>query len=955
MRDMCKKYKEFYDKYTKEYGEKTVVLMQIGSFYQMLMVKNDTAEDFGNLDGVARLMNNIKITKSNKSIEKVDTSNPNMAGFPKIAVNKYIDPVIEAGYTVVLIDQDDIQKSKREVSMIYSPSMPPMEYESTGDVGGLISVRISAYKSKYSGRAGLIEWSCVYVNIRTNVLEVYSGFGGSLNEALDGIYRVICRYIFCEIVIRCECELSSRDSLIAYLDLEDKAVHVVNEQTKYTDEFMNEYLRKLYSGSVSFGIVEPIEYFGLEQHNVTAMIDAFEFISRHDKSYLENIAVPSKIDEADHLMLEMNTVGQLNIFPSELSKKQRYDSLMGVIDKSSTVIGKRALRALLSKPYINAVDMERTYDISDAIGELDDTLRKEIRNKLLETIDFCKMHRKMSLGMITPSEFYDLHFTYCTISELKECLEKGDSGEPLKDLVQTVNWEKMAEYTKDYSETYNLETMKGYSFGESGHLFKRGKVSDLDLIHEQVIRAESEIQKLRERYEKAVNGNGDWVKLVYSDTDGYYFTCTKSRSSALVKDTTLTLKGIANSYKITSEELKRLSCELDNVKNLFKTRCEAHFKEGMQALYKKNNDIFGQLLEFIEIVDIGLLNVMCKKKYRYCRPVIMECGGEDESYFAARGLRHPIIERVNDSTQYVGNDVTLDRENNGMILYAFNACGKSSLLRSIGLCVVMAQCGLYVPCDSLELRPFRRILTQVDMYDNLWKSHSSFMAEMAGLNKIMKLADSNTLVLSDELTKGTEVKSATSLFCSAVMMLVRKGAKFVFTTHLHDVNKCEQIVQCKRIRICHLSVLIDGDRIVFERKIKPGPTNEMYGIEVAKAMGLGDEFINAAYNIREKLFGKTQVMRERKSRYNTKKILDACEVCGYCPKLSTDLPLDTHHINEQNTADEDNYIGTFHKNSKHNLVCLCKSCHQSVHEGRLMIKGYIATSEGVKLDYYRVQ
>lgn len=946
MKDMCKKYKEFYDEYTKEYGEKTVVLMQIGSFYQMLMVKNDTPDDFGNIDEVARLMNNIKITKSNKSIEKVDTSNPNMAGFPKIAVNKYIDPLIEAGYTVVLIDQDDVVKSKREVSMIYSPSMPPMEFESARDTGGLISINMEKFKNR---RGELIEWGIVYVNIRTNVTEMYSGFGGNLNEALDGIYRVMCRYQFSEVILSLTREESEED-VTSYLDLEDKAVHFVNEKKNVSNEYKNEYLRRVYN-NISFGIMEPIEYFGLEQHEVgtSAMTLAFEFISRHDKSYLENIAVPSVVDEADYLMLEMNTVGQLNIFPNELSKKQRYDSLIGVIDKTSTVIGKRALRALLSKPYIHAEDIKRAYDISDAIGELEECERKVIRNKLTETLDFCKMHRKMSLGRLTPSDFYDLHCTYLTISELKECVSKDDISVPLKNLYNTVNWIKLEEYIKSYTKIYDLEKMKGES-----QIFKRGEIGDLDKIYDDVVAAEARVEELRGQLEKAVNGSGEWVKLVYSDTEGYYFTCTKSRSSALVKDSTWTLKGVANSYKITSEELRRLSCELDNVKGLFNRRCEAHFKETQYSFYTTYNDVFGELLKFIERVDIGLSNVMCKKKYRYCRPDIVGAtidNSDEASYLKACGLRHPVIERVNDKTQYVGNDVKLDEDNNGMILYAFNACGKSSLLRSIGLCVVMAQCGLYVPCDSLELKPFRRILTQVDMYDNLWKSHSSFMAEMAGLNKIMKLADSATLVLSDELTKGTEVKSATSLFSAAVTFLVKRGAKFIFTTHLHDVTKCKHVIENERIRICHLSVIIDGDRIVFERKIKPGPTNEMYGIEVAKAMGLGNEFINAAYTIRESLFGKTETMNKRKSRYNSKKVLNECEVCGYSPKLSTDLPLDTHHINEQNMADKENYIGAFHKNAVHNLVCLCKSCHQGVHEGKLTIRGYIKTTDGVQLDY----
>jgi DNA mismatch repair ATPase MutS len=217
---------------------------------------------------------------------------------------------------------------------------------------------------------------------------------------------------------------------------------------------------------------------------------------------------------------------------------------------------------------------------------------------------------------------------------------------------------------------------------------------------------------------------------------------------------------------------------------------------------------------------------------------------------------------------------------------------------------------------------------------------------MSGLRQILNTSDQNTLVLSDELTKGTEVVSATSIFASTVLSLSKRGTKFLFTTHLTEVAKLPEISSCPLIAICHLSVKIHENHIVFERKLLPGPCDELYGLEVARATGIDLEVLELAFKIRNKLTmaGSTQLEKGdrssklKKSRYNAKKILDACEVCGHKPK-GRELHLDTHHIHFQNTADSRGFIGHFHKNALGNLVTLCKRCHDDLHQDKIRVHG----------------
>lgn len=974
---LSEEYFKFENEYKQQYGEKVAVVMAIGSFYDILeyntrgLHTENTNDKLSNLEHIASLLN-ITIGGKNKGGEL-----PYFVGFPKISIAKYMPLLIDDGYSVVIVDETKTSNKgkdciKRKVTGVYSSSMYPMHITDNPRENSLMSIIVEIYDT------GVL-YSICNLNTITNEFHVYEKSTvlqkSGIQSMLDDVMRIMVRYPVTEmmfLVVHSTCNDERIDSdkeyICDYLDLYDKTLHIENvtrtteSYKRYQDiDFQQSFLRKAYK-HIDFGVLDPVTYMDLERHplSIVNCIRVLEFVSRHDNKYLDNICLPKYLDEYNHLVLEMNTVQQLNILPFKNS--HRYGSLFGVINKTSTAIGRRGLKSLLCKPFRNKEDIEKRLKMTE---ELELILQRENTvckvEKLLEKIcDFERLHRKMSLQLLHPYEFYNLHNSYKTIIELSEDLR--GSSLCLEEEVLT----KLNAYILSYLSVFDIEAMQKYSLNETASsvssFFHAGVIKELDVVQSRILKIEEEVEKQRKYYEDKIHGGscngGDWIKTTYSDQDGYFFSCTKIRTKLLQdqldknEKEDIIVKSNTSSCKITNSKIKKLSLDLVNQRELFLKKIKLNYLERIKDMVRDNGCIFDHLKQFVEKIDITKSNIKCKDAYNYCKPKLVD-HIDGESNVSVTEMRHPIIERVNQRTAYVPNDISLTKENKGVVLFALNSCGKSSLLRSLGLCVVMAQCGLYVPCKTFEIAPFNSVVTQVDLNDNLWKAQSSFVSEMIGLKNIMKLADERCLVLSDELTKGTEVVSATSIFASSVLTLVKKKSKFVFTTHLQDVAKLEEINDCKEVSICHLSVDVEADgTIVFERKLKPGPCSELYGLEVAKAVGLERELIDLSFIIRNKLVNQKTIGNTtiKKSRYNSKKVLEQCEICEYSPQKKTDMPLDTHHINFQCDADDKGFNGFFHKNSQFNLVSLCKLCHIKVHNKEITIVGYIDTTKGKRLE-----
>jgi DNA mismatch repair protein MutS len=332
------------------------------------------------------------------------------------------------------------------------------------------------------------------------------------------------------------------------------------------------------------------------------------------------------------------------------------------------------------------------------------------------------------------------------------------------------------------------------------------------------------------------------------------------------------------------------------------------------------------IAKFIAKLDMVVAKAYIAREYKYCKPEISI--SNEKSFIDCQGLRHVLVEHLNLKELYVENDVILDEKKQGFLLYGTNSAGKTTLIRALGISVIMAQAGLFVPCSKFLFKPYTAIYSRILNNDNLFAGLSSFAVEMSEIRMIIKNCDENTLILGDEICSGTESHSATSIFTATLLEIYERKSNFIFATHLHEIGKWEEITNMKRLSLKHLSVKFDRElnKLVYNRELQNSIGSTSYGIEVAKSLHLENSFIEKAYEIRSRHFPETALgdLNLKTSRYNVQKIRGKCEICN-------DESQEVHHKLEQHKADVNGYIGSIHKNNVRNLMNLCVRCHDNIH------------------------
>ncbi len=351
-----------------------------------------------------------------------------------------------------------------------------------------------------------------------------------------------------------------------------------------------------------------------------------------------------------------------------------------------------------------------------------------------------------------------------------------------------------------------------------------------------------------------------------------------------------------------------------------------------------------KISNFVTLIDMIFAKASIAKKYCYCKPTIVNA---DKSFVQAKGLRHCLIEHIQTNELYVSNDITLGNGvTDGILLYGTNAVGKTSLIRALGISVIMAQSGLYVPCTDFSYSPYKYLFTRIIGNDNLFKGLSTFAVEMSELRTILRLADKNSLVLGDELCSGTENISAVSIFVAGIQKMHQLQSSFIFATHLHEIVNYDEISGLPSVKLKHMTVVYDKERdmLIYDRKLKDGPGNSLYGLEVCKSLSLPEDFLAAAYSIRAKYNPESgSILDLKQSHFNAQKIVSMCEMC------KKNMGTDVHHLQHQNEANKDGIImnddSTFHKNKLANLMTLCQKCHDELHKTDIQHKR-VKTTKG---------
>ena len=322
---------------------------------------------------------------------------------------------------------------------------------------------------------------------------------------------------------------------------------------------------------------------------------------------------------------------------------------------------------------------------------------------------------------------------------------------------------------------------------------------------------------------------------------------------------------------------------------------------------------------------------------------------KSKSYVEFTDLRHPIVEQlIKNKYEYIPHSLTIGKGTNGIMLYGLNSAGKSVLMKAIGISIIMAQCGFYVPAKKFKFYPYNALYTRITGTDNIFKGLSSYMLEMTELNSIIKRADNRTLIIGDEICRGTEQISGNIIVASTIIKLLNQQSNFIFATHLHDIMNLEQIKIRNDLKAYHLSVSYKDGQLFYDRQLKEGVGDRIYGITIAEYVINDKEFKDIMINFKKDILDNKITY----SKYNQKLIMDKCAVCGF--KGSDKNKLITHHINfqkdcENGVVKDKPYIN---KNDEINLVCICEECHEKVHHGNLVIEGKTYTSDGYKLNYH---
>jgi DNA mismatch repair protein MutS len=966
---MINEYIEYQQKYEKLYGDNTIVLYQNGSFFEIFGIDNDI-EKIGCPKEISETLN-IILTRKNKIIKENTRKNPLMCGFQKDSIDKYLQILLNKNYTVVLVEQvTNPPNPKREVTKIFSPGTYMEESLVQIDSNFLVTIFIENLKDDKLA-IGLSS-----VELTTGKCVVYETYSTNddLTKPLDETFRFLQSYNPREVIIYNSSKKDQNYFIdffelyhvpLQYRDLEnsEKDIKLVSKIT-----YQEKFLEKIYKNNT---ILSPIEYIDLEKNHFAtkAFIGCLQFAFEHNETIINNIEKPKIWKESEQLVLDYNAISQLNIIENfefkTLNKKTRYRSLFSVIKNTSTALGHRLLKQKLLEPIYDSEKLQLSYNQIDSMINKSEIYDKQGSNNgiifyetfLKQIIDLERLHRKIHLQRIQPYEFSILINSYNVVTQLLD--NEKSQKDLLKILPSETDCKKFEKYLKKINSYFNLEELDGTNLTVpiTNNIFKPGVFKEIDELSEKITETLDSFQKLQDKFSTVLNIK-DSIKLVKNAKEGYYLTTTAKRFETLkkkLKKSTYDNLIVKTHNKFRTKQMDRSCDKLDELMSQFNSETKICFTKILTEFSDEYSDIFITISNFIATLDLIKSNAKTAMQNGYCKPKILKDSGNG-SKLKAKVLRHPLGEKLISLEEYVPNDVLLDNSDAGLLIYGINSSGKSNLMKAVGCNLIMAQAGMYVACKSFKFIPFERIMTRIRGEDNIFKGQSSFAVEMAELRSILKRANSKTLVLGDEICHGTEQISAQAIVAESIINLSSKDVKFIFATHLHSLSDMKIIRDLENVKHSHFQVTYDNKekKIIYNRTLAPGNGSSIYGIEVAEAMGLDLDFIKRAKEIRRSIIDSSnnssevsKVLSDKCSRYNSDYFLEA--LCEFCNEVKA---TDVHHIKFQSTSDKNNLIDKrFHKNRKHNLVSLCKICHQNIHTEPPIFKinGYKMTSKGYEL------
>ncbi len=964
-------YFKLQEHFEEKYGANTVVFMEIGTFVEVYEVNNDE-QQIGKAKEMAELLN-IQLTKKNKTIVENSVKNPLLAGVPTISFERYLNRLIqEKKYTVIYIKQrGEPPKVSRYVAQIISPGTN-FDYTTDNEDNYIVSLLVDKHKDIYS-----IGYSAIDVTTGKTFLYEAHGTSEDQNYALDEIFNLLNVYKTSEVVLSFLEGVDDQKQVLRYLEIDEHYTYSVNNQRPKI-EYQNELFKRVYQIQ---SLLSPIEHLDLERTPMIseALAVLVHFVIEHDFHIIQKLSRPQLIDNRRYMYLGNSAFEQLGV----ISKDKDEMTLLRLIDKSVTAIGKRLLKERLLNPIMEEEELTRRYNLAEKVMSHTKLLEENLRN----IYDLERLSRRTNLGRLHPFEMNFIYDSLLGIQDLMAYVKKHKlSKTPFSE-------NEVSVFIKEIEKTYNLDVTRKYTVQTvEENFFMRGVDPHIDELSDENAKMFQTIYIIMDTIEEMLSGVANksenrLVTLGQLDKEGYFINLSKNRYAMIeaeflgmgveIDDTFFAfkefrVKKLTNNVKITSELIDSLSDKIMRNRAKIVALAKEKFVEKQHQLERRYTLLFERMIHYVADIDVAVSTAKSAEIYNYARPMIIKAH-DDENFLQVLELRHPLIEVQEHQGIYVPNDVVMGNREymdlpypetimldpmvhdghqiHGVLLYGINSSGKSSLMKSLGLAVLMAQAGFFVPASAMKFSLFESIFTRIVSKDNLAKGLSTFAVEMLEMKNIFNRAGTKSLVLGDEISHGTETLSGVAIVASAIMKLAKLRSVFLFATHLHQLSTMDEVVKLKNVVNLHLEVAYDeaADKLLYNRTLQSGSGSSIYGLEFAKSLHMDKEFLDAANNIRKRLANdydelELLVKKKKRSKYNKDLYVTKCVVCG-------NIAEDVHHISHQSMANQAGFIGHFHQDHKHNLIPLCRDHHNEIHSGKIQVKGFRMTSAGLELDY----
>lgn len=851
-----------------------IVATEVGSFFEIWQV-----EDIGHAKRVAQILD-VVLTRKNKK----DPDSPYMVGFPSHASENYFKRLVDAGEVVVVVEQS-VRGKRAEANKNVSRSITRIL--SPGTSMDLREAKNNFFGSIYfeNGLAGV----CL-LDVSTGEVKIQEMEDIAVQDFLEKNKPR-------EILIIGDHKLKIKDEVVIHTQPRSKSIT--------TTGAANESLTKLYNlknptSNNSYGIVS----LGLElyKQGTLAFSNLINYFSmtEYNLNLLKKLGRPEVLTPEEKLMIPMNGYLSLEIL-EEISKGA---SLMVALDKCRTAMGRRKLKQSLINPLVDINEISSRHDKVQSFIE-----KKDFLEELKGVYDISRVARKMLLKNLMPHEIAQL---YKSISNAKVVLDRLSISNSIESIIKYID----DRIDVGAAETYIDRDLYNFFRGDLSASIKYPReamelaMDKMNLIKNQ-LSMDLETDKLR----------------VVEKSDSFYLLGPRG-VSAKAKEKGISFKDKTGDLQITDKKFMEASAKAFSARDAFGVAANRVWESFQLDFFDEFGEEINEICENVGEQD--LLSSFAKISFErgYVRPTLVD---SDQSFVSFKNLRHPVVEISNNLKEdFVSNSVELKNPKTTLVIYGANSSGKSTILKSLALNIIMAQIGCFVSAEEATLTTFDAILTRMTSFDSLSEGLSTFTMEMTELQVALKYSKKKTLFLFDEIGRGTSVEDGEAIAFGVLMHLdnSQNNCLTLFATHYH--NLYNSISSIKNLEVKHLSCYMDkNNKMVFERKLKEGPGSGSYGIEVAKSCGLPEELIRLAQNY------SRDINPVKISRYNKRVSGSTCPVCNI------NKVQETHHLVEQKQGQVKSYeIDGAKKdiNNLKNLIMICGSCHNKITLGEIKVK-----------------